>query len=269
MIPCHINGIRVGTGAPVRLMGVINLSPESFFRPSYIPGGKVREAALLMQSLGAEIIDLGARATGPGSVPLDVATERERICSALRELEGTGLTVSVDTTRPEVFDASLRYEVHALNDISGLSDPGMGQLLADSGLPAVLMAAGGRPGEHGDIGGILSDLERVIRRCGRWGIEEFVLDPGIGLWSPSRTTDDDWEICRRFNLFRRFDRPLLAAVSRKTFLGAISGREPDERLATSLVVAYHLLQQGASMVRAHDVRETRDMISAFERLRSV
>lgn len=267
MTPCHVNGIRIGGGAPVRLMGVLNLSPESFYSHSYVPPERAREEAFRMLDAGADIVDIGGRATGPTSVPIDTASEKERVCRALRELEGSGITISLDTCNPEVLEAALRFEVHAVNDISGLSKERMGAIVRDTGIPMILMASNRVPGDAVGIGETLAAMERVVGRCARWGLKEFVLDPGIGLWIPARSPEHDWELCQHFFEFTRFGRPLLAAVSRKTFIGRLLHREADDRLAGSLAVAFHLMEEGASIVRAHDVRETKDVITVFERLR--
>jgi dihydropteroate synthase len=100
-----------------------------------------------------------------------------------------------------------------------------------------------------------------------YDIDEFILDPGIGRWVPGRTGRDDWELVRHFGEFRAFGRPLLAAVSRKTFIGELLGRSPDERLPGSLAVALLLAMEGASAVRTHDVRETRDILAVLAEVR--
>jgi dihydropteroate synthase len=263
MQACVINGLRIGEGSPVRLMGVINCSPESFYRGSYVRPEDAGEKALAMVADGADLVDVGARATGPGSPSLPVAAEGERMTEALAALAGTGVTVSVDTRFPEVLEACLRYEVHAVNDIGGLSDPRFAGLVRDSGLPAILMASREAPGDAVGLQATLDALQLVLSRCMEYDIEEFILDPGIGRWVPERTSRDDWELVRHFGEFRAFGRPLLAAVSRKTFLGELLGRMPGERLAGSLAVALLLALEGASVVRAHDVRETRDALAVL------
>jgi dihydropteroate synthase len=107
-------------------------------------------------------------------------------------------------------------------------------------------------------------LAAIMRRCEAAGIDQYVLDPGVGIWTPKRSVEDNWELCRHFGEFRQFDRPLLAAVSRKTFIGDLLGREPEDRLSGTLAVTMMLLAKGVSVVRAHDVRETRDAIRVYE-----
>jgi dihydropteroate synthase len=140
----------------------------------------------------------------------------------------------------------------------------MGSLIAESGLPAILMAARKRPGDASSVMEVQETLAQVAGRCQETGIKEYILDPGIGLWTPDRTVDDNWELCRNFSRFRSLGRPLLAAVSRKSFLGELVQKPVQGRMAASLALGVLLLCRGADMIRAHDVAETADAIRVFE-----
>lgn len=266
---CLVNRLRIGGDAPVRLMGVINSSPESFYQGSYTPTGKIYDRVLAMQEAGADMIDIGARSTAPGSVPISVAEEVQRVDAALSELDGTGVILSVDTRHPEVLDVCLRHDVHAVNDISGLTDERYARAVADSGLSAFVMASCFEPGDAAGLVRTLAALETVVARCARFGIDEYVLDPAIGRWTPERTDEDDWELCRNFEAFLTFGRPVLAAVSRKTFIGDLLGREPEGRLAGTLALTMDLVRQGAAVVRCHDVAETADLLRVYEKMREI
>jgi len=266
MRQCTINKVTIGGDAPVRIMGVINCSPESFYVDSYIPTKEIHAKAVEMVEAGAAILDIGARSTAPHAQAISGTEEAGRIDEALRELDGTGFTISVDTINPWVLDVCLRHEVHAVNDISGFSSPAFVRRVADAGLPAILMASHYQPGDAVGVEATHNALAAVTGRCEAAGIDNYVLDPGIGLWTPLRSVDDDWELCRHFEEFLRYDRPLLAAVSRKSFIGNLLNREPQERLFGSLAVTMSLLAKGASMVRTHDVKETVDTIRVFTRL---
>jgi dihydropteroate synthase len=167
---------------------------------------------------------------------------------------------------PWVLDVCLKHEIHAVNDIAGFCSEAYVRRVADAGLPAILMATDYQPGDAIGVAATHKALDTVVQRCAAAGIDNYVLDPGIGLWTPFRSVDDDWELSRHFEEFLRYDRPLLAAVSRKSFIGNLLDREPQGRLAGSLAVTMTLLQKGASMVRTHDVRETVDTVRVFERL---
>jgi dihydropteroate synthase len=263
---CVVKDITIGPGFPVRLMGVINCSPESFFHASYVRPGSILARADKMVCDGAEIIDIGARSTAPLSPQVSEATEADRLSAALSEMDGSGIPVSVDTIYPSVLECVLTHDIHAVNDISGLSSPAYARLVADAGLPSFLMASERTRGDATSFGETLSHLALVVARCEEAGISSYVLDPGIGLWNPARSTALDWEICRNFDQCTRFGRPLLAAVSRKTFLGEPDGRPPEQRLAASLGITALLIQKGADIVRTHDVRETAEVIRMAARV---
>jgi len=247
-------------------MGVLNVSPESFYHDSYIPTNEIHKKAVEMIEAGADMLDVGARSTAPNAQAISGSEEGARIDAALKELDGTGFTISVDTMNPWVLDVCLNHEVHAVNDIAGLASPAYAKRVADAGLPAFLMATDYNPGDAVGVEATAVALATVVKRCSDAGIREYVLDPGIGIWTPFRSYDDNWELCRHFGEFVTFDRPLLAAISRKSFIGNLVNREPEERLAGSLAVTCFLLQKGASIVRTHDVKETVDAIRVYERM---
>jgi len=266
MFRCTINGLPIGDGAPVRLMGVINCSPESFYSGSYTPAADVFGKACQLVEDGADIVDLGARSTAPGAPPLSRGEEVARMVKALSVLEGSGILVSVDTMDPVVLEACLEYDVAAVNDISGLLNPEYATIVSDSGLPALLMASQSAVGDALTLEDTHRALSMVETRAHAAGVTEYILDPAIGLWQKNRTMDLDWELCRNFREFTTYMRPLLAAVSRKSFLGGLIGKPPAERLAASLAMAALLVRNGADMVRTHDVAETRDAILVAERM---
>lgn len=247
-------------------MGVVNCSPESFFSGSYTrPEGVYEQAALLIEK-GADIIDIGARSTAPLSAPITPAEESERMKIALSEFSGSGIPVSVDTMYPEVLETCLKYEISCINDIHGLANENFAKIAGDSDLPAILMASYSVPGDPVGFDAICDALNIVLSRARDQGIENIILDPAVGKWTPERTSEDDWEICRRFDELNATDYPLLAAVSRKTFIGELVNAPPEGRLAGTLTVTYDLLEKGAAIVRAHDVSDTKDLIRVFEKL---
>ncbi|WP_321506152.1 dihydropteroate synthase [uncultured Methanoregula sp.] len=266
MRQCVVNKLLIGGEAPPRVMGVINCSPESFYNDSFIPTNEIHKKAVEMTEQGADMIDVGARSTAPNAQAISGTTEGERIDAALKELEGTGITISVDTMNPWVLDVCLKHEIHAVNDISGFSSQAYVRRVAEAGLPAFLMASNYQPGDAAGVEETEQALSAVVSRCREAGIDNFVLDPAIGLWTPFRSFDDNWDLCRNFDRFKTFDRPLLAAISRKSFIGSVVNREPEERLAGSLAVTFELLRKGASIVRTHDVPQTLDTIRVFRRM---
>jgi len=266
MKKCVVNQISIGGDAPVRLMGVINCSPESFYTDSFVPLESVHKRAVEMVDAGASVIDIGARSTAPNVQAISGKAEAERMEEALREMDGSGITVSIDTMHPGVLELCLQHEIHMINDISGLMSDAYARAAAASGLPVVAMASVSRPGDAAGFAATEKALATVVSRCRQFGIDNYILDPGVGMWTPHRTVDDDWELCRNFDKFSSFDRPLLAAISRKTFLGILLDRLPEDRLSGSLAVTLWLLQKGASIVRTHDVAATADVVKVYERL---
>ncbi len=260
MQTCRINGITIGEGRPA-LMGVLNLSPESFFAGSYVPTDHLMEAAGVMIDDGAVILDIGARSTAPDSPEISVQEEKERVIQALRILSDLDLTISLDTMYPEVFREALRYEIHAINDISGFMRPEMAATALDGGVTPILMATRVSPGDCQTFDDTKEALRAIMNRCRAAGIDDYILDPGIGRWFPNRTAEADIELCRRFDELKSYSRPLLAAVSRKSFIGSITGRAASDRLAGSLAVTSYLIPRGASLIRTHDVAATRDLIA--------
>jgi dihydropteroate synthase len=266
MRTCNIDKITVGGDNPVRIMGVVNCSPESFFSGSYTrPEGVYEQAALLVEK-GADIIDIGARSTAPLSAPISLAEESKRMKTALSEFSGSGIPLSVDTMYPEVLRTCLKYDISCINDIRGLANEKFAKVAGDSGLPAVLMASYDLPGDPKGFGAICDALNVVLDRAEKSGIDEIILDPAVGRWTSERTSEDDWEIVRRFDELNTFGYPLLAAVSRKTFIGDLVNAPPEGRLPGTLAVTYSLLEKGAAIVRAHDVSDTKDLIRVFEKL---
>ncbi|MGB8218956.1 MAG: dihydropteroate synthase [Methanoregula sp.] len=266
MKSCRVNKIEISGDAPPRLMGVINCSDESFYFGSYTPTEKIHATAVAMIEQGADMIDIGARSTAPNTQAISGKMEADRIDDALKELDGSGITLSVDTMHPGVLEVCLKHDIHAANDISGFVSPSYAKKVADAGLPAFLMATNQQPGDPIGMNETLASLEGVMKRCEAAGVDNYVLDPGIGIWTPVRSVEDDWELCRHFNEFLRFDRPVLAAVSRKTFVGMLLDRDPAERLPGTLAVTMELLEKGASIVRAHDVAATRDVMKVYEHM---
>ncbi len=250
-------------------MGVVNISPESFFSGSYVQEGHIFQAAERMHIDGADIIDIGARSTAPGSPPISVEEEKTRLTHALKELDGLDMPISVDTMYPEVLTAALKFEIHLANDISGLIHPDMGRIIADHGIPTVLMAANQAPGDCVTFDQTKIALNKVLNRAEEAGVEQVILDPAVGKWIPERTPQADFELCRRFRELHEFNCPLLAAVSRKSFIGSAVGKEAEGRLAATLGVTTHLILSGASMIRTHDVAETRDIIIVNSALQQV
>jgi dihydropteroate synthase len=267
-------GIAVGDGCPVAVLGVLNVSPESFHAGSVRGVGDLLEAGRAMVEAGAAALDVGARSTAPyGERDVSEAEEADRLGEAVASLAGKlGVPVSADTARPGPARAALEAGAAILNDVTGLADAAVARLAAAHEAGLVLMAhPGGRP--LGDpVGTVRERLAAALERARAAGIPEgrVVLDPGIGFFRGGAVEGPAWDVSVLAGLDRlaALGRPLCVGVSRKSFLGALTGRrDPAGRLAGSLAAATLAVAGGAALIRTHDVAETVDAVRVAERLR--
>ena len=271
---CHvdINGLQVGEGYPVRLMGVINLSSESFYKKSVVTKQEnILEAVQRLEEEGADIIDIGGASTAPKSVynTSDVSENEElnRVKTAMKVIVGsTNLSISVDTTSSRVAKIALDMGAHSINDISGLNaDPKMIEVLRTYEVPAILMANCGNPCEN--VHASLTAIERSMGAAVSAGIdrEKIIIDPGIGFGKPSEV---DYAILRGLDQFVEFNQPLLVGISRKAFIGTLlEQRDPTDRLIGSLAATAIAVYKGANMVRTHDIMETKQAVKVAEAIK--
>ena len=316
-------GVSVGDGLPVAVMGVINVSPESFHAGSVHRDADVLATALAMVDAGAALIDVGARSTAP-YLPTEItpAEETSRLVRAIERLAAKlPVPISADTCRPEPARAALEAGARVINDVSALSDPAVARLVASHSASLVLMAAapvgagrraGGRgvrrprarsvdpltqdlcSGAPADVGRgtgrrtprpparrpapapvvtVRNILAEGMRRARAAGIplRRIVVDPGIGFFRGEALAWDEWDarVLASLASLRSLGRPVCVGVSRKSFIGAILER-PDtaDRLAGSLAATAIAVLNGASLIRTHDVAETRDAVRVAERIRA-
>ena len=250
-------------------MGVVNITPDSFS-----DGGRFREPeaavahARRLAAEGADIIDIGGESTRPGAAPVSEEEELRRLLPVLESLPD--LCVSVDTRRPAVMQAVLRAGASMVNDIQALSAPYALEAVAATGCAVCLMHMKGEPAtmqrepRYGDVvSEVKAFLQTAVRKAMFAGIgrERIVVDPGFGF---GKTAKHNLEILRNLREFSALGVPLLAGLSRKSTIGHLTGRPVTERLAGSLALALLALQGGATIVRAHDVKETRDVIAVWQ-----
>ncbi|HVN85092.1 MAG TPA: dihydropteroate synthase [Candidatus Binatia bacterium] len=275
MATAQLGELIVGDGCPVRLVGVINVSPESFY------GGSVARdrSALLhlaqrMVAEGADLLDVGAMSTAPyRPTMISEAEEVERMTAAIETLRrAVRVPISVDTTRAAVAAAALAAGANVINDVTGLaSDPKMAAVAAEAeGI--ILMAQAVEPSQQPPTQMVQRLLRACLERARATGIadERIVLDPGIGFYRhAARPWDEiDCLIIRELNQLRAFDRPLLVGISRKSFVGKLTDKDdPADRLLGSLAATAVAVYNGAALIRTHDVAAARDVVRVAERLR--
>ena len=269
-------GVRVGDPWPVRVMAVLNASPESFYRGSvHVAAERIAQAARALESEGADIIDIGAMSTAPYlQTHISAEEETDRLAAAV-EAAATAVSVpiSADTKRARPARAALGAGARIVNDVSGLQhDPDMAPLLADAAAGAILMASEPTPASGPPMQRIRATLTESLARARRAGIpaQRIVLDPGIGFFREPGIAWDEWDclVLRELAALRTFGFPLLVGVSRKSFIGKILD-QPDahDRLIGSLSCAAVAVANGAHVIRTHDVPETIQAVRMAERLR--
>jgi len=272
----NLAGVEVGDGYPVRVMGVINVSPESFYKGSVVtdPKGLAERAARMLEE-GASIIDLGARTTAP-YIQSDVSPEEEarRLEEAVRLVKSTtGAVVSADTTRASVAERAIKAGADIINDVTGLKgDEGMVRVAREYGVPLILAAHERRPGLGSPVERVEAALAESLAIAASNDVEprRVVIDPAIGFF---RNTGIPWyqwdsQVIAGLPRLRRHGRPIAISVSRKSFIGHILGLEkPEDRLYGSLAATSLAVYMGVHLVRTHDVRPTLHAVRLVEFIR--
>ncbi len=243
----------------VEIMGIMNLTPDSFFAPSRVVADEALSRAEKMFSEGASIIDIGAVSTRPGASDVDVEQEWERLSPALSALAGKGFRISVDTTSSVIvrrcFDVLGDFMV---NDVSaGEDDPGMLETVGSLGLDYIAMHKRGNPRtmdskcdyEGGVVMALKAYFEEFGHRADAAGIRNWILDPGLGF---AKTADQNWEILEQIPTFKAIGRPVLIGAADKRFTGGDTERA--HRMA---------LDGGADILRVHDVPAAMKTVEEF------
>lgn len=250
------------------VMGILNVTPDSFS-----DGGKFNRPDVALQRArqmvadGAAFIDVGGESTRPGATPVSVQEELDRVCPVVeaiaRELDAV---VSVDTSAPEVMAETARLGAGLINDVRALQREGAPEVVARVGIPVCIMHIQGEPDtmqDHPDyrnvrraVSSFLSERMRVAEMAGVRP-ENILLDPGFGF---GKSLEHNLQLLASLEQMHILGHPLLIGVSRKSMLGHITGRDVNERLPASLAAATISAMKGASIIRAHDVRETVDAV---------
>lgn len=274
----HLAGLSVGDRAPVRVMAVLNVSPESFYAGSVQTSlDRLAETAQAMASAGADIIDIGAMSTAPyRKTHISVQEEIARLARAVEAVTSrVTVPVSADTQRSQAAEAALAAGARIINDVSGLKrDPAMAALIARASAGVILMASEAVPCTGAPLERIRTALQESLQLAEQAGVpqDHIVLDPGIGFFRQPGIPWDEWDctVLRELSSLRALGFPLLVGVSRKSFIGKIL-HQPNaaDRLFGSLACAAIAVYNGAHIIRAHDVRETVEVVRLAERLRPV
>jgi dihydropteroate synthase len=269
-------GLEVGDGFPVRLMGAINVSPESFYQGSVATGeDSLRTKVEQMVIEGADMLDVGAMSTAP-YLRTEITEEEEirRLTWAIGIVrKEVDVPISADTRRSRTARAALDVGADLINDVGGLrNDPDMAGIVAQQARGVIIMASETDPSARGPIETVRALLEESLRCARNAGVpdDQVVLDPGIGFFRHTAIPWYVWdcEVLRRLAELRTLGRPLLVGVSRKSFIGKIVGQGPPEnRLAGSLAATAVAVLNGVHLIRTHDVSSTREAVRMAETLR--
>jgi dihydropteroate synthase len=262
------------------VMGVVNVTDDSFSDGGlFLDRDRAVEHGLAMSALGAAIIDVGGESTRPGATRVDAAIETARVIPVIKELAGQGVTVSIDTMHADVARAAIENGAGIVNDVSGgMADPAMAPLLADAGLPWVLMhwrsvSADVRPHHAPDYDDVVSDVRtellRSVDAAVAAGVDpaQLIIDPGLGF---AKNAEHNWSLLRALPQLVATGIPVLIGASRKRFLGALlaapdgTPREPSGRETATAVISALAAEHGAWGVRVHDVGASVDAIKVVE-----
>lgn len=253
------------------VMGIVNVTPDSFS-----DGGKffARDQAVaharLMIAEGAAIIDIGGESTRPGATAATLQQELDRVMPVLEILVREGVIVSVDTQKTEVMREAIRLGAAMINDVNALQAVGAVEVCAAANVAVCLMHKQGAPETmqqaphyQNVVAEVCDFLQSRTRACESAGIaqERIVIDPGFGF---GKTVEHNFSLLRELNVLAQLGLPVLAGFSRKSSLGAVTGREIGERLAGSLATALIAAQNGAKILRVHDVKETVDVLKVWQ-----
>lgn len=251
-------------------MGIVNLTPDSFSGDGL--ASDVRRAvthACRQIEAGADIIDLGAESSRPGAVPASPEDELSRLVPVLDALSDCGVPISVDTYKPVVMRAVLAKGASMINDIHALRIPGALEAVTASECAVCLMHMQGEPltmqqnPTYVDVVGEVREFlaQRVVAAVtGGIARERLVIDPGFGF---GKTLEQNLDLLRHLDVISSDGLPVLAGMSRKSMIGAVTGRPVVQRLSGSLAAAVLAVQRGACILRVHDVAETKDALAVW------
>ena len=266
----EIGGRHFEWGARTYVMGIVNVTPDSFSGDGL---GTDDDAAvaqgLRMVSEGADMLDVGGESTRPGHVPVTVAEEIGRIQSVVRQLaRESGVPVSIDTYKQEVAEVAQAAGATILNDVWGLTrSPEIAQLAARHGCALVLMHNQDGTEYPGDL---MEENNRFLAEAAARGVaagvpkEKVIVDPGIGF---GKTADQSWEVMRRFAELKEIGHPILIGTSRKSFIGNLLDLPVSDRLEGTAATVVAAVLRGADIVRVHDVLQMTRAVRVADRLR--
>ncbi len=268
----HCGKFKLDLSQP-KVMGIVNVTPDSFS-----DGGRhlALEAALdharRLVDEGAVILDIGGESTRPGAAPVSVQEELDRVLPVIEGLRDISVPISIDTYKPEVMRAALDAGADMVNDVNALQSAYALDMVAKTTAGVCLMHKQGAPQnmqQQPHYQDVIADVSLFLRErvaaatSAGITVERIVIDPGFGF---GKSLEHNLVLLKNMHAFTLLGVPVLAGLSRKSMLGAITGRDVGGRVAASVAAALIAVQRGASIVRVHDVRETVDALKIWNAL---
>ncbi len=264
---------KLSLGKTTRIMGIVNITPDSFSHDGCWDRNQTRTAAKAFRYAkkllkeGADLLDIGGESSRPGSKAISVREEIKRIGPTLEKLTSLSVPISVDTYKPLVAQYALDAGASIINNIKGLSaDKKILRMIRDYNAAVIVMHMRGNPKTMqkritfiDPVQEIIKDLSESIEKCLEIGIksDRIIVDPGIGF---GKTTEQNLEIIRRLSEFHKLKYPVMMGTSRKSFIGAVIGRPVEERLMGTASTVCASILNGAHIVRIHDVGKLKDIV---------
>lgn len=259
------------------IMGIVNVTPDSFSDGGdfYDPARAISHGLQLIEE-GAHILDIGGESTRPNAEIVSIEEEIKRVVPVIEGLSGKSPFISIDTRNAQTMRAAIKAGANIVNDVSGLLyDESSIDVVAEAQVPVCIMHSQGTPQDMQDspeyvdvVDDILAFFEERLETCSKRGIEQnkIIVDPGIGF---GKTLDHNLKIIAQLDRFHQFGCPILLGVSRKSFIGKISGEDQAKnRLPGSLASALVGLEKGAQIFRVHDVKETKQAFDVHQAIYS-
>lgn len=257
-------------------MGIINVTPDSFSDGGlYLSAQQAITHAKHLIDEGADILDIGGESTRPGSQQVSIDEELSRVIPVLEALADTGIPISIDTSKPEVMKHAIAAGAFMINDVNALRSPGALEAVAQSdhvqlclmhmqGTPQTMQA---NPQYHNIVHEVKDFLHQRIQAAAAAGIAEdrLVIDPGFGF---GKTLQHNFTLLNQLDQLTTLGVPLLAGLSRKSMLGAITGNNVDHRIHESIAAALLAVVKGAKIVRVHDVKATKEALAIYTAMKN-
>ena len=250
------------------VMGIVNITPDSFSDGGkFLAANAAIDHGLQLIEEGADILDIGGESTRPGAEPVNIDEELRRVLPIVQAIQGKNVPISIDTMKPEVMKAAIQAGVSMVNDVNALRADGALEVCAESNVGVCLMHMQGSPRTmqlEPSYSDVVAEVKTFLldraQACERAGIarDRIVIDPGFGF---GKNREHNLTLLRRLKEFRELGYAVLAGLSRKSVLGKITGQEVVSRVPASVAAAMVAAQNGAQIVRVHDVRATKDALA--------